>query len=247
MNTPTDRPIAVLIDAENVGQPKLMPNLLRKLSERGVVGLTRVYGNAQAVNKWITEASEFGLEAKPQNQSPARKNVSDFALIIDALDLMHSGKFGGFCIVSSDSDFLLLAKRLRAEGLAVYNCGEDKKTVESRKAYTAFFSVENLLKPAPQPVAKETAKVTKKPAALQAVKAPTTEVLKKFSAVVEAEGGRVQIISLVSLGHRLRRDFPAFRVKQYRHATLSKFLLAHNDLFECSMKDGKVVTHVKLR
>tara|TARA_R110000868_G_scaffold185103_1_gene426891 strand:- start:6290 stop:7039 length:750 start_codon:yes stop_codon:yes gene_type:complete len=241
------RPIAVLIDAENVSQPKLMFGLLQELSKCGTVGLKRVYGNAAAVAKWKDEASEFGIEVGLKSLNPKRKNASDFSLIIDAMDLMHSGKYGGFCIVSSDSDFLPLVQRIRREGISVYNCGEDEKTTTSRNAYSRFFAVEHMLKPVVRPKADAIAKKVVKPALARGSIKPTQDVLDKFCTVVAAAGGRSQKITLVSLGQRLGKDYESFSAKKYGHAGLGKFLLAHDELFVCDKKDGKGVSHVKLR
>src|SRR3546814_2590807 len=72
------------------------------------------------------------------------KNASDIALVIDAMDLMHSGRFDGFCLVSSDSDFTRLAARIREQGIAVYGFGEQKTPQSFRHACKRFVYTENL-------------------------------------------------------------------------------------------------------
>ena len=75
------------------------------------------------------------------------KNASDIALVIDAMDLLHSGRFDGFCLVSSDSDFTRLAARIREQGLDVYGFGEQKTPESFRRACKRFIYTENLLPP----------------------------------------------------------------------------------------------------
>ncbi len=79
------------------------------------------------------------------------KNASDIALVIDAMDLLHTGRFDGFCLVSSDSDFTGLASRIREQGIDVYGFGEQKTPESFRQACRRFIYTENLLPEAPAP------------------------------------------------------------------------------------------------
>ena len=238
----SDKPIAILIDAENVLQPDLMAGLLLRLQMHGTVGLKRAYGNLGAIEKWKKVAIEFGIQPMLQFNPNDKGNASDFALTIDAMDLLHSDRFGAFCIVSSDSDFVPLVTRLRAEGLPVYGCGEAKKTVETRKSYDDFFEVETLLRSAKSPP-KKNAPAKKKAADSSRIE-PSNAVLDRVAKVVAAAGGKKAKITLTGLGQRLKKDFPEFRIKDYHYATLGKFLAAFPERFEFSSEDGK--SHVKL-
>ena len=80
------------------------------------------------------------------------KNASDITLVIDAMDLLHTGRFDGFCLVSSDSDFTRLASRIREQGLQVYGFGEQKTPESFRQACHRFIYTENLI---PVPVVPE--------------------------------------------------------------------------------------------
>ena len=240
------KPIAVLIDAENVLQPDLVECLLEKLATLGTVGLKRIYGNEQSLEKWKGVAMRFGIQPMLQFNPLKGKNATDFAMTIDAMDLLHSRRFGAFCIVSSDGDFLPLARRIQADGLAVYNCGSEKQTVESRKPYTNFFPIDSLIEPkvketrADKPVAKE--KASHKPVK----SAPTKAELDGVCRVLANPGNGSQEMLLTSFGQKLRRELPGFEAKKYGHAGLKKFLKAHPTLFVVSDKtvDGK--TYVKL-
>lgn len=236
------KPIAVLIDAENVLQPDLVSGLLSRLTAHGRVGLMRAYGNMGAIEKWKSVSIEFGIQPMLQFNPTDKGNASDFALTIDAMDLLHSDRFGAFCIVSSDSDFVPLVTRLRAEGLPVYGCGEAKKTVETRKSYDDFFEVETLLKSAKSPPKKNAPE--KKKAADSGRIEPSNAVLDHVAKVVATAGGKKAKITLTGLGQRLKKDFPEFRIKDYHYASLGKFLAAFPGRFEFSTKDGK--SYVKL-
>jgi hypothetical protein len=243
-----------------------MPGLIKALEQFGVVGLKRVYGNATAIEKWRMCAIEFGIQPMLQFNPMGKENASDFALTIDAMDLLHGGGFSAFCIVSSDSDFVPLATRIRAAGLPVYGCGEAKKTVASRAAYTDFIAVESLLTPkpgpaVPEPVAKTAPKLgpaakakptpkeksPSKAATAPAKREPTKETLQKIRQVIESAGGGTQKVTTESLGQRLKKEFPTFSCKDYQRATLGKFLSAYPDHFDFSEPDDSGKSHVKLR
>jgi hypothetical protein len=89
--------------------------------------------------------AEFGIVPHHQPANTVGKNASDIALVIDAMDLMHSGRFDGFVLISSDSDFTRLAQRIREQGLDVYGIGQQKTPDAFRKACKRFIFVENIL------------------------------------------------------------------------------------------------------
>jgi len=122
--------LAVLIDADNA-QAKLLPELLAEVSRYGVASVRRAYGDwtTQNLSGWKSHLHKHAVQPIQQFTYTTGKNATDSALIIDAMDLLHSGGFDGFCLVSSDSDFTRLATRIRESGLAVYGFGE-KKTPE---------------------------------------------------------------------------------------------------------------------
>lgn len=240
--TLVSKPIAVLIDAENVLQPDLVESLIEKLAMLGPVGLKRVYGNEKALEKWKCVAMQFGIQPMLQFNPPNGKNATDFAITIDAMDLLYRRRFGAFCIVSSDSDFIPLARRIQAEGLAVYNCGEDKKTIESRRSYTGFFSVESLLKPRVKET-KAKKSTAKEKAANRVVTNAELECVRRV--LVKSKGGAQEML-LTSFGQKLKKELPEFEAKNYGHAGLKKFLKAHPSLFDVSDKGAAGKTYVKL-
>ncbi|MGE0623807.1 MAG: NYN domain-containing protein [Pseudomonadales bacterium] len=122
---PSDRHLAVLIDADNA-QATLIEALLAETSRYGTATVKRAYGDwtTPNLNGWRTILHEHAIQPVQQFRYTQRKNATDSALIIDAMDLLHTGDLDGFCLVSSDSDFTRLATRIRESGLVVYGFGQ---------------------------------------------------------------------------------------------------------------------------
>ncbi|MBS1301049.1 NYN domain-containing protein [Loktanella sp. SALINAS62] len=153
---PDKRPLlAVLIDADNTS-PKHAAAIFEEVASFGEASVRRIYGDfaSNQLAGWNRVLLEHGLN--PQ-QSPAYttgKNSSDIALVIDAMDLLHTDRFQGFVLVSSDSDFTSLAARIREQGVDVYGIGQKKTPDAFRRACKRFIFVENLgdaTDPAPVP------------------------------------------------------------------------------------------------
>jgi len=119
--------LAVLIDADNA-QPGIVDALLAEIANYGVASVKRIYGDWTAPNLkgWKEVLLEHSIQPMQQFAYTKGKNATDSAMIIDAMDLLYSNAFDGFCIVSSDSDFTKLASRIRESGLVVYGFGEQK-------------------------------------------------------------------------------------------------------------------------
>jgi uncharacterized LabA/DUF88 family protein len=117
----------VLIDADNT-QPAIIEGLLDEVAKYGVASVKRIYGDWTSTNlrSWKEKLLEYAIQPIQQFAYTSGKNATDSAMIIDAMDLLYSGKLDGFCVVSSDSDFTRLAARLRESGLMVYGFGEKK-------------------------------------------------------------------------------------------------------------------------
>jgi uncharacterized LabA/DUF88 family protein len=119
--------LAVLIDADNA-RPDVVEGLLAEIANYGTATARRIYGDwtSPSLNGWKDALLQHSIQPIQQFAYTKGKNATDSAMIIDAMDLLYSGKFGGFCIVSSDSDFTRLASRIRESGLVVYGFGERK-------------------------------------------------------------------------------------------------------------------------
>lgn len=119
--------LAVLIDADNA-QPAIVEGLLSEIAKYGTANVKRIYGDwtQTGLKGWKEVLLQYSIQPIQQFGYTSGKNATDSALIIDAMDLLYTGKFDGFCIVSSDSDFTKLASRIREAGLLVYGFGESK-------------------------------------------------------------------------------------------------------------------------
>lgn len=138
--------LAVMIDADNVSS-KHAAAMLREISEIGDPALRRVYGDwsNSALSGWHEKIRELGMTARQQSANTTGKNASDIGLVIDAMDILHSDRFDGFVLVSSDSDFTQLASRLREDGKMVVGIGEAKTPLALRNVCNRFVLIENIV------------------------------------------------------------------------------------------------------
>jgi hypothetical protein len=145
--TQSNNRLAVLIDADNA-QPSVIEGLLAEVAKLGVASVKRIYGDwtSTGTTQWKQSLLRYSITPVQQFAYTKGKNATDASLIIDAMDLMHTHRFGGFCLVSSDSDFTALARRLREEGLVVYGFGE-KKTPDAFVAACDKFIYTEVLRP----------------------------------------------------------------------------------------------------
>jgi extradiol dioxygenase family protein len=116
--------LAVLIDADNI-PARHAQAILKEITSFGEPALRRVYGDWSSgqLKQWADKTMELGLVAHQQSANTKGKNASDIGLVIDAMDILHTGRFDGFVLVSSDSDFTRLASRIREDGLDVIGIG----------------------------------------------------------------------------------------------------------------------------
>lgn len=137
--------LAILIDADN-SSPKWAEAIFEEIASLGEASVRRVYGDfsRQQMAGWQDMIPALGLVPHHSPANTVGKNASDIALVIDAMDLMHSGRFDGFVLISSDSDFTRLASRIREQGLDVYGIGQRKTPAAFRMACKRFIFVENL-------------------------------------------------------------------------------------------------------
>lgn len=125
--------LAVLIDADNA-PADIIDALLEEIAKYGIASVKRIYGDwSSGLKKWKTALLPHAITPVQQFAYTKGKNATDMALVIDAMDLLYSNTFDGFCIVSSDSDFTRLASRIRENGLTVYGFGEKKRPNHSAK------------------------------------------------------------------------------------------------------------------
>ncbi len=150
-----DRPLyAVLIDADNI-PARHAGAILKEITGFGEPALRRVYGDwaSGQLRQWVEVTRELGLVAHQETANTKGKNASDIGLVIDAMDILHTGRFDGFVLVSSDSDFTALANRIREQGLDVIGIGEGKAPESLRNVCNRFVLIENIVDE-PEPAAK---------------------------------------------------------------------------------------------
>jgi uncharacterized LabA/DUF88 family protein len=227
--------LAVLIDADNTSA-KIADRLFEEIAQLGEASVRRIYGDftRAGLRGWTDILAKHAIIAHQQFAYVTGKNASDIALVIDAMDLMHSGRFEGFCLVSSDSDFTRLAARIREEGLDVFGFGERKTPESFRQACRRFIYTENLLLGAQ---AQAGAPVVKAQTPGDAV-----PLLKTAIAQMDSEDGWV---SLGALGTRLANLAPDFDPRSYGVAKLSD-LVRKSGAFEIEQTEGRRL-RVKLK
>lgn len=125
--TDSQESLAVLIDADNA-HPSVVDGLLTEVAKYGVASVKRIYGDwtTPQLSGWKAVLLEHSIHPIQQFRYTVGKNATDSSMIIDAMDLLYTGRFDGFCLVSSDSDFTRLASRIREEGVRVFGFGERK-------------------------------------------------------------------------------------------------------------------------
>lgn len=216
--------IAVLIDGDNA-QPKLIQQILEEVAKYGKATIRRIYGDwtQNSMNGWKEVLNQHSISPIQKFAYTVGKNSTDGALIIEAMDILHGKKTEGFCIVSSDSDYTGLAKRIREEGLFVMGIGEKKTPVAFVQSCEIFTFCENIIDP-PKPVAEKKTKRRKADKAIQpvaSVLAPVQQIIDKAFDISVNEESEV----LVSrLGLSLRKIDPSFDPRTYGFKSLSQLL-----------------------
>lgn len=233
----TESRVAVLVDCDNT-TPEILEYALRVVAQFGRVVLRRGYGNHSTLaNKWQEALVRLAFTPCLQYQYAAGKNTSDIALALDAIEALFDGRASTFCIVTSDSDFAYLCRKLRERGATVHIVGEAKSPEALRNASDQFFEWSrpvSELEPAQleQPHLKAISKVDSTK--------PMPKMRPKF--VVEAvtllaadtpEGK----VSVGGLGSYLKRAYPSFSPKSYGHSGLLDMLKTY-DLLKVQQELG---------
>jgi len=223
MDTRTHK-IALLIDGDNASA-KLLPLVLAEASKYGKVTIRRVYGDwtTPHMNNWKHSLNELAINPIQKFSYTQGKNSTDSALIIDAMDILHDELVDGFCIVSSDSDYTGLAKRIREEGIFVMGIGEKKTPNSFVKSCEIFTFVENLEdkeedKEEEKGVEKGEKPVKKAPAKTDKPKLDMKLIKKAFD--ISANESDEAYIS--TLGFNLRKLDPSFDCRTYGYKTLTQ-------------------------
>ena len=211
--------LAVLIDADNA-QPSIVDGLLSEIAKYGTANVKRIYGDwtLPALKGWKEVLLQYSIQPIQQFGYTSGKNATDSALIIDAMDLLYTDKFNGFCIVSSDSDFTKLASRIREAGLFVYGFGERKTPKAFVSACDKFIFTEVLRSKDDQS---------------EKIKRRTTSDLKKDTKLanllrnaVEASSDDSGWAHLASVGSNIAKQAPEFDPRNYGYKKLGELASA---------------------
>lgn len=221
--------LAVLIDADNTSS-KIADGLLEEIAKLGEASLRRIYGDFSHPRSkgWAETLSRHAISPQQQFAYTTGKNASDITLVIDAMDLLHSGRFDGFCLVSSDSDFTRLASRIREQGVDVFGFGERKTPESFVRACLKFTYTENLVAPAsPNQDPASAPKSLEPPSA-------ATPIIRKVITQMESEDGWV---TLGEVGKRLANLSSDFDPRTYGCSKLSD-LVRKTEAFEIERPTG---------
>ncbi|ACF46885.1 MAG: NYN domain-containing protein [Prosthecochloris sp.] len=226
--------LAVLIDADNT-QASIIDGLLSEIAKYGVASVRRIYGDwtSPLLKGWKEILLEHSIQPIQQFGYTKGKNATDSAMIIDAMDLLYTGKFDGFCIVSSDSDFTKLASRIRESGLFVFGFGEKKTPSPFVSACDKFIYIEVLR-----------ARVNEN----EAIKRKSSAELKNDTRLVRLLRNAVDASSdeegwahLATVGSNIAKQSPEFDPRNYGYAKLGELVNATKlfDLEERVLADGQ--------
>ncbi len=234
--------IAMLIDGDNA-QAGLLPQMLVEAARYGQVTVRRIYGDWTTVNmnSWKETLNFHAFQPIQQFRYTIGKNATDSAMIIDAMDIMHSNVVNGFCLVSSDSDYTRLATRIRETGIFVMGIGEKKTPKPFVNACDVFVYTENL----------DTDKKKKQTSHRRSQQKPKSEadpmplLEQAFDMAVQEDGwARLDL-----MGNALYQLDPGFDPRTYGQRQLSRLIKNLKDQFEMRTQemDGSTLFLVKLK
>jgi hypothetical protein len=258
----TRRKIAILIDGDNA-QANLLPQMLVEAGRYGLVTVRRIYGDwtTSSMNSWKDVLNFHAVQPVQQFRYTVGKNATDSAMIIDAMDLLHSGVVDGFCLVSSDSDYTRLATRIRETGVFVMGIGEKKTPKPFVNACDVFVYTSNLVaehkstRGSSQRSSQRKKPTVTSTAAPASLPAPITEadnendpmpiIRQAYEMAVQEDGWA----RLDHMGNALYQLDPGFDPRTYGHRQLSRLMASHKDLFQMRTQeiDGSTLFYVKIK
>ncbi len=241
-----DERLAVLIDADNVPYANVK-EMLEEISKNGTPTIKRIYADwtKPTVSGWKSVLLENAITPIQQYSYTTGKNSSDSALIIDAMDILYSGKVDGFCIVSSDSDFTRLATRLREAGMKVLGFGEKKTPQPFIASCDKFIYLEILKNEPDEIISKQSTKTKYKKEPLNIVDARTRKLIIESVNDLADENGYT---FLGNLGNFILKKKPDFDPRNYGFPKLLPLIKSMN-LFEIDERETGInnIRHIYLK
>ena len=240
--------LALLIDGDNA-TPKIITGLLAEIANYGTASVKRIYGDwtKPNLNGWKECLLEHSIQPVQQFAYTTGKNATDGAMIIDAMDLLYTGRFSGFCIVSSDSDFARLAARIREQGVTVYGFGERKTPRPFITACDKFvyFDVLNAAGEQKEAEAAAPKAIAAKPAPAKAtLDRAALEMLTKAVTASADEDGRA---NLARVGAHLAKQSPDFDARNFGFPRLSELVEASGIVEVERIGDNPKIIMVRLK
>jgi uncharacterized LabA/DUF88 family protein len=225
--------LAVLIDADNV-PASYAEAIFEEIASFGEASIRRIYGDfaRDGLRGWSRKLANLAIVPMQAPSNTRGKNSSDIALVIDAMDILHTGRFDGFVLVSSDSDFTRLASRIREQGIDIYGMGEQKTPESFRKACKRFIYVENLTTGDVEPSEVTDQPVSKPARKLQPIDARPL-IFRAFDAIEQDD----EWYSLGQIGQHITAANPDFDPRNYGKKKLSD-LMADLKMFEMRRGQG---------
>lgn len=240
--------IAVLIDGDNA-QPKLIKEIIEEVSKYGKATIRRIYGDwtTPQMNGWKKVLNQNSINPIQKFSYTTGKNSTDSSMIIDAMDILHGKNSDGFCIVSSDSDYTGLAKRIREEGLFVMGIGEKNTPEAFVKSCEVFTFTENLIQKdnkADTTAKKEVKSSHSKPSKvkLTLTKEDSATIDKAFEISLNEEDKA----HISALGANIRKIDPSFDPRSYGFKSLTK-LFQNMDKYEVLNNEVGGLNHPLVR
>ncbi|TCV91266.1 OST-HTH/LOTUS domain-containing protein [Luteibacter rhizovicinus] len=216
MASETTQKLAVLIDADNA-RPAIVEGLLAEIAKYGTAHVKRIYGDwtGAQLGGWKAALLRHSIQPIQQFAYTSGKNATDSAMIIDAMDLLFTERFDGFCIVSSDSDFTRLASRIRESGRIVYGFGESKTPEPFRTACDKFVYTEVLTRPTEG----DTTEAPKRRSAKEL--RGDTQLMNLLRNAIEAASDDTGWAHLGATGSIINKQSPEFDPRNYGYSKLS--------------------------
>jgi Fe-S-cluster formation regulator IscX/YfhJ len=246
IHTTAPRRIALLIDGDNA-RPTLIAQYIAEAGKYGAVTLRRIYGDwtTQNMKGWKEGLNNHAVQPIQQFRYTIGKNATDSALIIDAMDILHSRLVDGFCIVSSDSDYTRLATRIREAGIFVMGIGEDKTPKPFVNACNIFIYTANLI-PKTEPVKTKTSLSRSKKVEEEPAKPDPLPLLKQAFDLAASEDGWAH---LSTIGNQLHQLDPSFDPRTFGFKQLSQLITAQKNVFEVKFqkKSGPSALYVRMK
>jgi uncharacterized LabA/DUF88 family protein len=234
MGEKNDLKLAVLIDADNIPYSNIK-GMLDEIAKLGIPAIKRIYGDwtKQTVSGWKPALLEHAITPIQQYSYTTGKNATDSAMIIDAMDILHSEKVNGFCLVSSDSDFTRLAIRLRESGMLVIGIGEKKTPNPFIVACDKFIYIEIIGATNIQKPTKISTKVSKGTSKVDAINNNIIQLLKSSVEDLVEENGWA---SLAEVGGLINKKKPDFDPRNYGFSKLTPLIKSLTEHFEIDEK-----------